>query len=101
MGKYKQGESGNPAGRKKGVPNKVARPIKEQLSDFLNEKIQELPGIWEKLSARDKANFIKDLVPYFVAQLQTIQVGLEFSQLSDEQLDEIINGLISRNDEKN
>ncbi len=94
--KFKPGKSGNPQGRPQGSTNRIARPIKEQLSDFVNDKMEELPEIWSKLSPRDKAQFLKDLYPYFVARLQSIQVGLEFEQMSEYQLDYIINGLINK-----
>jgi hypothetical protein len=93
---FRQGESGNPKGRPQGATNKVARPIKEQLSDFLTAKIQELPEIWSKLSPRDKARFITDLIPYFVARLQSISVGVEFDQLNDSQLNYIIDTLLNK-----
>lgn len=99
MAKFKQGESGNPQGRPSGATNKIARPIKTQLSDFVNEKMKELPEIWSKLSPRDKAQFLKDLYPYFVARMQSIQVGVEFDQLNDSQLDYIIETLLNK-DEK-
>ena len=99
ISRFKPGQSGNPKGRKPGATNKIARPVKEQLSDFLNDKIQELPEIWKKLTPRDKANFIKDLIPYYVARLQSIQVGIEFEQMSTDQLDYIINFLLNK-DEK-
>jgi len=99
ISRFKPGESGNPKGRRPGATNKIARPVKEQLSDFLNDKIQELPEIWKKLTPRDKANFIKDLIPYYVARLQSIQVGIEFEQMSTDQLDYIINILLNK-DEK-
>jgi len=99
ISRFKPGVSGNPKGRKPGATNKIARPVKEQLSDFLNDKIQELPEIWKKLTPRDKANFIKDLIPYYVARLQSIQVGIEFEQMSTDQLDYIINFLLNK-DEK-
>lgn len=98
ISRFKPGQSGNPKGRKKGATNKIARPVKEQLSDFLNDKIQELPEIWKKLTPRDKANFIKDLIPYYVARLQSIQVELEFEQMSNDQLDYIINILLNKDD---
>lgn len=96
MAKFKQGQSGNPAGRKKGAINKVAKPIKEQLSDFLSEKIQELPGIWKKLAPRDKTAFIKDLLPFFLQKLQAISVEVELEKLTDEQLEILCNKLFNK-----
>jgi len=93
---YKTGQSGNPNGRKKGAINKVAKPIKEQLSEFLNEKIQELPAIWNKLNARDKAQFLKDLWPYYMARMQAIQMEVDLGGLNESQLDYIINGLLNK-----
>lgn len=97
---YKTGQSGNPNGRKKGAINKFAVPIKTQLSDFLNEKIQELPAIWNKLNARDKAQFLKDLLPFFIAKMQAISLEVEFEKLSDEQLEILCNQLIKKENEK-
>ena len=90
MAKFKQGQSGNPTGRKKGAINKVARPIKEQLSDFLIKKIQELPEIWKKLTPRDKAQFLKDLWPYYMARLQSVELSgdVNFHALPEYQLDQ-------------
>lgn len=94
MAKFKAGQSGNPSGRPQGAENKLNRSIKELMHDFLTEKIQELPALWEKLSPRDKVNFIKDIMPYYKAKLQAISISdLDFENLSDEQLDIMINKL--------
>ena len=95
MAKFIPGESGNPKGRKPGATNKVAKPIKEQLNNFLNEKILELPEIWTKLTPRDRAGFIKDLVPYYIPKLQTIEAHLEYNRLTDENLDRIVSDLLN------
>jgi hypothetical protein len=100
MAKFKSGQSGNVKGRPVGAINKISVPIKTQLSDFLNEKIQELPEIWKKLNARDKAQFLKDLLPFFIAKMQAISLEVEFEKLSDEQLEILCNQLISKENEK-
>ena len=97
---YKTGQSGNPNGRKKGVGNKLAVSLKSELSNFLNEKVMELPAIWLKLSPRDKAQFLKDLLPFFLQKLQAISVEVEFEKLSDEQLEILCNQLIKKENEK-
>lgn len=96
MAKFKSGESGNPAGRKKGAGNKVAVSLKSELSNFLNEKVMELPAIWLKLSPRDKAQFIKDLLPFFLQKLQAISVEVEFEKLTDEQLEILCEKLFNK-----
>ena len=85
---FEPGTSGNPQGRPVGATNKIGRSVKEQIADFLNDKILELPEIWNKLNARDKASFIKDLLPFHIARLQAqnIEVTTDLSSLSNEQL---------------
>lgn len=100
MAKFERGKSGNPQGRPSGATNKIIRPVKESISDFLSEKLTELPDIWLKLSARDKVNLLKDLLPYFLPKMQTIAVGVEFPQMTDDQLDYIIDSLINQNHER-
>ena len=95
MAKFIPGESGNPAGRRPGATNKVAKPIKETLSNFLNEKIQELPEIWTKLTPRDRAGFIKDLVPYYIPKLQNIEATMELDLLSEEHIKRIATDVLN------
>ncbi|MDO9254588.1 MAG: hypothetical protein Q7U54_03675 [Bacteroidales bacterium] len=102
MAKFKQGKSGNKRGRPKGAGNKIAVSLKGQLSNFLNEKVMELPAIWLKLSPRDKVAFLKDLLPFFLQKLQSINVEVELEKLTDEQLEILCNKLFSKQrDEEN
>lgn len=98
-GRFKPGESGNLKGRPVGAINKISAPIKDQIGNFVNEKFQELPGIWNKLNARDKASLLKDLLPFVVAKLQAIAVAgeINFQSFTDEQLDQIANRLLTNN----
>ena len=96
MAKFKHGESGNPNGRPVGAGSKLAKPLKEQLADFLNLKIQELPGIWNKLTPRDRAALLKDLLPFFMAKMQAVQMEVDFNNLSEEQVDYIITKLFDK-----
>lgn len=100
MAKFERGKSGNPTGRPSGATNRIIRPVKESISDFLSDKLTELPDLWLKLSARDKVSLIKDLLPYFLPRMQTIAVGVEFEQMSDIQLNYIIENLLNKKDEE-
>ena len=99
---FEPGISGNPEGRPPGATNKIGRTVKERIADFLNDKILELPEIWNKLNARDKAALIKDLLPFFLARLQAQSIDLktDLSSLTEDQLIFICNELFKReNDE--
>lgn len=88
-GRYKPGQSGNPQGRPKGAINKLARPSKEILSEFLNTALEELPTIWAKLKPREKAQLLRDLLPFELAKMQSVSVSGEvsFKEMPEEQLD--------------
>ena len=100
---FEPGFSGNPNGRPLGMLNKIARPIKEQLADFLNEKILELPEIWLKLSARDKKDLLINLLPFYMAKLQAMSITGEvnFKSLPEDQLDQIAYKLDTLNKKSN
>ena len=86
-----KGKTNNKKGRPKGALNKVSGPLKEQIADFLQEKMGELKKIWPQLSARDKAGLLTDLLPFVVPKLGAVNVeaDINFSTLPEEQLDEI------------
>jgi len=101
--RFKKGQSGNPAGRKPGAVNKVSRPVKELLSDFMMDKVQELPQIWEKLSPRDRAGLIKDMLPFFLPKLSTVNMDAEinFNTMTESEIDAIALKLINNKHETN
>jgi hypothetical protein len=92
-----KGRTNNPYGRKKLVPNKIGRGLKEKIREFVDSKFDELPGIWRQLSPRDKSMFLKELLPYLEAKLQAVQLSgeVEFKSLPENQIDEIVEKLIN------
>ncbi|NLA48902.1 MAG: hypothetical protein GX876_05500 [Bacteroidales bacterium] len=90
---FKKGQSGNPAGRPPKALNKISRPVKESIADFLTEKFEELPGIWLKLKPREQARLIIDLLPYVASKMQAVALdaNINFGALSESELDLIIN----------
>ena len=93
-----KGRTNNPTGRKKGVPNKLGRDSKQLITDFFEEKMAEMWQIWTKLTPREKATLLVGLAPYVAAKLATVAVSadLNFSQLTEEQLDMIIDKLFKQ-----
>lgn len=62
-GKFIVGNSGKP----KGATNKSSRELKEMITAFLNDKIEDLYNIWNSLDKREQAilfiNLSKIIIP--------------------------------------
>lgn len=87
--KFKKGESGNPKGRPLKAINKIARPVKESVSEFLTEKFEELPKLWEQLKPGEQARLLVDLLPYIAPKMQAVEMSgsINFSGMSEAELD--------------
>lgn len=62
-------------GRKKGVPNKITRQVKDQLKDLWEAEYKYWPDIMAKLRKENPAvymNVFEKLLPYFVAKKRDI-----------------------------
>lgn len=90
MAKFKHGQSGNEKGRPVGATNKIVKPVKELLSDFLNRKVLELNSIWPKLSPRDQIGVLRDIYPFFIARMEAVSIDLNVKKLSDSEVTELI-----------
>lgn len=91
---FAKGQSGNPAGRKKGTPNKVTAELRDVIKNFLEGHFVEVETIWTKASPKDKLAFYRDLLPFVIPKMQNINADINFEQLSEGDLDKIIDKLI-------
>ncbi|WP_290706647.1 DUF5681 domain-containing protein [Flavihumibacter sp. CACIAM 22H1] len=89
----KKGNTGNPNGRPKGSRNKVSGELRSMISEFLEGEFQTIKREFKRLSARDKAKLYTDLLNYALPKLQSTSLGFDFDNMSDEQLDKIIESL--------
>lgn len=64
----RKGKTNNPNGRPKGSFNKVSKEIKEKVANFINDKINDIDGEWNKMDIRDKLKFIVELLPYVLSK---------------------------------
>lgn len=67
---FKKGMSGNPEGRKKGIPNKTGIEIKQTLNDILSDEIESIPERLNKLSDKERLDIIVKLLPYVTTKCQ-------------------------------
>ena len=90
-----KGKSGNPAGRPPKALNKISRPLKMRISDFLDLHFNDIELLWPKLPPKEKARLFTDLLPYVVPRMSNIDLDMNFDKLSEEDLDKIVEKLLN------
>ena len=80
-------------GREKGTPNKITADLRERIHDFLSENWQFIQDDFKKLDPKDRLFFYEKLLQYGLPKLQSTELISNIEQLSDQQLDFIINEL--------
>lgn len=90
---FEKGQSGNPGGRPKGSGNKVTSKLRETITAFLDENFEKVKQDFDKLKPGERIRMYIELLQFGVPKLQSVQIETEFDNLTDEQLDRIINEL--------
>jgi len=57
-------------GRKAGTPNKITQSTRDRLKDVLDCELDNLPLLFEEVTARDRLQFIVKLIPYIIPQAE-------------------------------
>ena len=87
----KKGQTNNPAGRPKGKPNRTTTEIKALVVQFIGKNITTLQKDFDQLEPKDRLAFIEKILKYAVPTMTQNQV--DFSKMTEEQIDEIVNKL--------
>jgi len=85
-GRWKKGQaSPNPTGRPK---KKSSELVRRHIERFVEKNMQpkKLQAIFDKLSDREKGDFLCDILPYAISKKPT---DLTIDNLTDEQLNEL------------
>ena len=88
---------GRIAGRQKGTPNKSTTNLKSSIQQIVERQFETLESDLEGLDGRDKINFVLKLIEYILPK-QRSQV-INFNELSDIEIDELINRLKDTEDQ--
>ncbi len=90
---FEKGKSGNRNGRPKGSKNKGGEKLRDLITGFLEDNFNQVVQDFDNLTPRDRMKVYTDLLQYAVPKLQAVNSSIRFEDLTEEQLDEIINRL--------
>jgi len=87
----KKGQTNNPNGRPKGVPNKLTKEIRSSLKDALTGHIESLDNLLLQLEPRDRVDALAKLLIFVIPRLGDSHVtgAFELSPKSRQELSRI------------
>lgn len=80
-------------GRQAGTPNKVTKNLREWINQLVDDNRLQIERDLKELDPKDRLQILEKLMSYVLPKLQSIDQKIDFDQISDEQLDEIIKKL--------
>ena len=88
-----KGKTGNPNGRPKGTPNKVTQFNREWIAKLLNKNIKQIEKDLQALEPKDRLQMLEKFMQYTTPKLQSVEAKVDLNQLSDVQLEQVVNEL--------
>lgn len=88
-----KGKTNNPNGRPRGCTNKVTTEMKGFLSDLIDDNRQQIKDDLKSLDPKDRLLILEKFMQYTIPKMQSVEATIDYSRLSDEQLDCIITGI--------
>jgi hypothetical protein len=75
VGRYKPGQSGNPLGRPKGVPNATTSEVRRIITNIVADHLHQVYADLESLSPKDRVAAIIALSQIALPRLSAVAVG--------------------------
>lgn len=85
-----KGHTNNPNGRPKGKPNKVTQDMRQWLSAVLEKNRSQMEKDLKALEPKERLQILERLMQYVIPKQQAVGAEVDFSKLTDSQLDTIV-----------
>ena len=80
-------------GRTKGTPNKVTANVKDWLCQLIDKNRLQIERDIKALEPKDRLQVLEKFMQYTTPKMQSIQTTVDFNQLTDDQLENVIDEL--------
>ena len=97
----KKGKTNNPNGRPKGTPNKITADLRLKINAIVEKQIESIESDLQSLEPMQRLQIVEKLISYCVPKLQAQSFEIDFTKLSNDQLDYVINQLNINDNAKN
>jgi uncharacterized protein (UPF0305 family) len=78
-------------GRKIGTPNKITGNLRGWLEKLIDKNRLQIQRDIKALKPKDRLQILEKFMQYTIPKMQSIQSKIDFNQLTDEQLNNVIN----------
>ena len=101
---FKKGQSGNPAGRRKGANSKDTQAIREKFRKFIEDNLETITEDFQMLKEpKDRLYFITHIAEYVLPKLQRTEIASDPDNpvevnLTDDQLKRYIKQVFAESD---
>ena len=85
-------------GRQKGTPNKKNEQLRTLIGNFLQENFEEVQKEFATLSNKDKVKAYTELLPYALPKMQSVETTINYDDMSDEQITDLLNRIMQIHD---